>query len=69
MLNRYLLSRDNIKVLVAADDPYEARLMTQKSANFGRASRAWMSPVVKVEVVEVLTSDLEPAVIDVEVGS
>jgi hypothetical protein len=64
-MNRYVLKRPDqgIIAIVAAEDEYEARLTVQRTLNRSRAGRPWMSSQVEVELIEVLTSDLEPEVI------
>jgi hypothetical protein len=64
-MNRYRLRRPDVGVeaVVAADDEYEARLTAQESLNMSRSGRPWMSTLVSVELIEVLTSDLDPVVI------
>lgn len=65
MLNRYRLTRGTLAVVVAAEDPYDARLVAQKYCNMGRSSRAWMSAIVTIETLEVMTSDLERGLISI----
>lgn len=65
MLNRYMLTRSDqvMSAVVAAEDPYEARTVAQRVFGLGRASRAWFSTLVTVELIEECTSDEEATVI------